>query len=227
MKHFLLSFIVASLFALSSTAFAEDYGDSYWPKSYFVSAGMGIAFSNGDLNERAFSIKDSLDQKVKVYPSDIAILGNPDFGIGVNIRCFTLVFAYQYWKSAEKLTDLSHEDKQDFRLWRAGIEFTYNLMWPEDFQIGLGLGFSYSNFKTENNAYLNGDFSDTELMTSSLAFIANVHYYFTEHLAIVPSLKIYESWAMRAYTDFTGSYDLDPYIWQTYITANVALQFQF
>lgn len=227
MKKFVSVFLLFAGIFCSSAAAYEDYGDSYWPKSYFITAGMGAVFSNGDLNEKAFHIRDSLDQKVSVHAPDISLMGNPEIGVGVNIRSFTLVFAYQYWRGSEKLTDLSHEGEQDYRLWRAGIEFTYNLMWPEDFQVGLGLGYSYTNFKTENTAYLDDEPEDTEMMAGSIAFIANVHYYFTEHLAVVPSIKVYESWFMRAYTDYTESYDLNPFIWQTFIAANIAVQFQF
>lgn len=201
------------------------YDESYWPKSYFVSAAFGGVFTRGDVNERAITITDSADVRYKAHSAEMSFFGTPDLSIGANIRCFSLLLDFQYWKSEEDLVDT--DVSEDTQIWRVGFEFTYNLFWPNEFQVGLGLGLSYTNLTSENSVFLEDKTQDSQLMGSGLGFIANVHYYFTDNLAIVPAIKIYENWYRFVNSKASGTCDLDPYLWQTYIMASIGLQFQF
>ena len=109
MKKFLLLFILA--FAVTT---ASAYEENYWPRSYFVRAGMGVTATTGDLNERAVSIKDTSDNKFKTYPPDMSRIGDPEFLLGVNIREFTVAVAFQYWKQQEELVKVSTEESTRF-----------------------------------------------------------------------------------------------------------------
>ena len=146
MKKFILFFILT----VAVTA-ASAYEENYWPRSYFVRAGMGVTATIGDLNERPVSVKDTSGNKFKTYPPDMAIMGDPELLLGVNIREFTLAVAFQYWKQQEELVKISAEEST--RFWRLGFEFYYNFFWPDYFQVGLGAGFSYTSIKTENSAF--------------------------------------------------------------------------
>ena len=152
-------------------------------------------------------------------------MGDPEFILGVNIREFTVAVAFQYWKQQEELVKVSTEE--DTRFWRLGFEFYYNFFWPDYFQIGLGAGFSYTSVKIENSAIHGEDLRDTEFMGSALGLFANVQYYFTNEIAIVPAIKFYENWFKNVYTKDSENRDLDPYLWQTFISASISLQFQF
>ena len=220
MKKNLTFFLLA--FAITA---ANAYEENYWPRSYFIGAGMGILATTGDLNERPITVKDTSGNKMKAYPPDISLMGNPEFFVGVNIREFTLAVAFQYWKESQELVKLSTEES--CRYWRLGFEFTYNFFWPDYFQIGLGGGFSYTSLKTENSAFNGEKFHDTEFMGSGLALIANVQYFFNNNIAIVPSVKFYRNWFKNVYTEDSENRDLDPYLWQTFISGSIALQFQF
>lgn len=202
-----------------------EYDDGYWPKSYFLSLGMGATYTNGDLNEHHIALTDSAGNKSSVYPPSMSFFATPDLSIGVNIRSFTLDFNFQYWKSSQDLT--KQEESEDTRIWRAGFEFTYNLFWPEDFQVGLGIGYSYTSITTKNSAFHKSGKEQSSIMGSGAAFIANARYYFNDYIAVVPAIKAYRNWFKNVQTDQSGNCDLDPFMWQTYILTSLSVLFQF
>lgn len=218
---FALCLLFASLFC--TQAFAENY----WPKSYFVRAGFNMAYSNGDLNERGLSLEDTTGEKMRVYPPDLGLIPSPELELGVNMRFFSLTVGFQYSHLSEDLTDDDDSDETNLAIWRFGFEFTYNLNWPEDFQVGLGLGYSFTTLYVGKSAYLDDESYRSRLLGSGVGFILNVHYYFTEHIAIVPAVKIYENWFKNVYTGPSALCDLDPFLWQTFFSASLSVQYQF
>ena len=220
MKKFILFFILT----IAVTA-ASAYEENYWPRSYFVRAGMGVTATIGALTDSPVRVTDTSGNKFKTYPPDMALMGDPELLLGVNIREFTLAVAFQYWKQQEELVKISAEEST--RFWRLGFEFYYNFFWPDYFQVGLGAGFSYTSVKTENSAFHGEDLGDTEFMGSGIGLMANVQYYFTNEIAIIPAVKFYRNWFKNVYTDDSENQELDPFLWQTFISASISLQFQF
>lgn len=223
-------FIITVIFfmAFFSPSFAIDhsgYNDGYWPKSYFASLGFGVGYTRGDLNKYSVTTQDSAGNKSKVYPPSMDFYPTPDFTLGANIGFFTLSANFQYWKSEQELTQ--QDDSRQTKFWRIGFEFTYNFFWPEDFEIGVGLGYSYANLTVSDGAFLKDFRERGQFIGSGAGAVANIHYYLNDYIAIVPSFRIYENWYKNLYTKHNGSCDLDPYIWQTYFLATVAVQFQF
>lgn len=216
-------FTLAIFFCLLGVA--EAYDEGYWPRSYFVTTSMGITFTNGDLNKHSINITDSNGIKTKAYPPDLQFIGTPEITLGANVREFSVNVAFQYWKSEQNLIKVSNEE--EYRFWRLGFEVTYNILWPQDFQVGLGIGYSYTSLSTKNSVFDEKKSKASELMGSGATFIANAHYYFNDYFAIVPLIKIHENWFKNIYTKQSGNLDLDPFIWQTFITTSIALQFQF
>jgi len=216
---------IITLLIAAAIAAAGAYEENYWPRSYFVRAGMGVTATIGDLNERPVSVKDTSGNKFKTYPPDMALMGDPELLLGVNIREFTLAVAFQYWKQQEELVKISAEEST--RFWRLGFEFYYNFFWPDYFQVGLGAGFSYTSVKTENSAIYRGEPQDTEFMGSGVGLMANVQYYFTNEIAIIPAVKFYRNWFKNVYTDDSENQELDPFLWQTFVSASISLQLQF
>lgn len=221
-----MKFLKATLLCLllSSAVFA----DGYWPKSYFVEAGFGMTYTRGDLHQGTISAHDTLEHKITVHPPKMDFIPTPSFTLGANIRDFTLGLNFQYWSTSGELTKApDNADESDIRIWRLGFEFTYNLFWPDEYQIGLGGGYSFTNINTRESAFFGDEVFASELYGSGVGFVANAHYYFMRHLAIVPAVKIYENWFKNVYTSRTETCDLDPYLWQTYFMASVSLQYQF
>lgn len=220
-----LKIIALLICLLAGLTFAEDY---YWPRSYYVSAGFGAIVSKGDFNERAITGKDTAGVEGKIHPPALEFFASPDLMLGVNLGAFSFGLGLQYWKSEQVLADfLDDSYKQDTRIWRASLEVTYNLFYPDFFQIGLGLGYSYSSVKSNNAALFQDGIYDAEFMGSAVALITNLHYYITDNLAMVPSIKIYENWFKNVHCSRVDNNDLDPYLWQTFILAAVSVQYQF
>ena len=210
---------------LAGFTFAEDY---YWPRTYYVSAGFGAQVSKGDFNDRFLFGKDSAGVKGEIHPPSILFAAAPDLMVGVNLGAFTFGFGFQYWTSEQDISGFPEDTyMQDVRIWRAGLEVTYNLFYPEFFQIGLGIGYSYSSVKAENSAFFGADVYDTEFMGSAVAFIANIHYYITENIAMGPANKVYETWFKNIHCSRIDNNDLDPYLWQSFVFAGVSVQYQF
>lgn len=223
MKKTMLIFclLIAGLFTTQALA------ENFWPKSYFVQAGVNGSYSNGDLNERALSLKDTSGEKMKVFPPDIGFMVSPEIVAGVNMRFFSLSILFQYTARSTDLVDYDGDKESDMSFWRFGFEFVYNINWPEDFQVGLGLGYSFSTLKASNSSIWDDEPYDTEYMGLGVNFILNAHYYFTEHIAIVPTFKVYENWFKNIYTKPSELCDADPYLWQTFFSAGISFQYQF
>lgn len=219
------------MFAAVGLAFAQpydgDYGSGYWLKSYYVQVGGNVAFTNGDLNERPVSFKDSTGYAMKAYPPDISWVFSPDIQVGTNIRFFSLGVSFQYSSFEENMVRYDDDETTDVVYWRLGLEFVYNFLWPEDFQIGVGLGYAFSTLKARNSSFRGYEPFHTEYMGLGFGGIINAHYYFTDHIAIVPAVKLYENWFKNLYTKPSGSLDLDPYLWQTHVQISLSVQYKF
>lgn len=219
------------LFALITviTVFcSQALADDYWPRSYFIEAGSSFAYARGDFSSSVVRATDTLGNKVSIHPPSLKTMLYPDITIGTNIWAFTLAANFHYWNGQPKLTKYEEDDKKiDSRMWRFGFEFTYNLFYPEDFQLGLGGGYSYAKVTSTKSAVFSDDVSTAALMGSGLAFVANFRYYFTEYLAVVPSIKIYENWFKNANTTKSGLVDIKPYLWETFFFISASIQYQF
>ena len=222
MKKFLLALVL-----LCSAVFAQvdDWDNYQWPRSYFASAGFSVIATRGDFFRGNLTLKN--EETINMPTSKILV--SPDYMLGVNIREFTLTAAFQYW-SMNGSVDENPEDmrEQHMRYWRFGIEFTYNFFYPDFFQAGLGLGYSFSSIKTKNSVFdEKGKYSDAELMGSGVALVGTMKYMITEHFGLRPILRINETWYKAVNTKAGGTQDLSDYIWETYITISVNALVQF
>ena len=155
MKRLLI--ILALLFTAHS-AFAEGE----WPRRFFFSAGFGMFASTGDMNERVLSMTDTTGRTQKIHAPDLGVFASPDFTLGVNVREFTFGFNFQIWNSEQDIYGFPDESVTGNSLyWRISMEFLYNFLWPEDFQIGIGVSYSYTTLTTENTAYIDGEASES------------------------------------------------------------------
>ena len=222
MRKFLLAMalLCSAIWAQPSES---DFGQ--WPRSYFASLGFNVIATRGDFAERNVTLKDK-DGLIETINFPITkVLMSPDYNIGVNIREFTLAASFQYWSMMGTIKELPTEEKM--RYWRFGIEFTYNFFYPEPFQVGVGLGYSYTSLSVQNNATSIRGFADSDLMGSALALVTNMKYFLTDNIGLCPSLRIYENWFTAAHTKEAGTQDLKSYVWQTYIAVSINAFVQF
>ncbi|SHK41102.1 MULTISPECIES: outer membrane beta-barrel protein [unclassified Fibrobacter] len=222
MKKFLLAiaFLAGIVWAQPS-----DSDFAQWERSYYASLGFNVIANRGGLHHRHITIQDEDNYTETVNMPTAKILLSPDYNIGVNIREFTLALSFQYWTEETAIKDLPKE--QDMRYMRIGAEFTYNFFYPERFQVGVGLGYSYTNLKIEKNTTSVKGFFDTNFMGSGVAIVTNMRYYLTENFGLMPSLRVFETWYKAVNTKNSGTVDIKNYIWQTYIAVSINAMVQF
>ena len=228
MKKLLAVLLLLSFFSVN--AFAEE-DEGFWPRSYFAGIGFSGVATRGDIGKYTLNTKTEDGDKEKVHLPSVNLLVWPDFILGVNIGQFSLSANYNYWYFTGDLGGFDDGTVQEqIRIWRFGIEFIYNIFWPEFFQPGVGLGYAYTNIKADNSVYPVDESKDrtySELSGSSIALIFDIRYFLTEHIILVPTIKFYESWFGNLYTENSGANKLKHKHWQTFAVIELALLYQF
>ena len=226
MKKILLTVIL-----LCTTVFAQptDSDLGYWPRSYFASIGFGVIANRGDFFDRTIKVTGDDNIVETVNLPQTKVLMSPGYSIGVNIREFSLAATFQYWSMNVAINGLPNNiTEQKMRFMRLGADFTYNFFYPEFFQVGIGLGYSFSSLNIKENATsAELGLTNSELMGSSIALFTNVRYYITDFFCLNPSLHFYETWYKAVNTKNAGTQDLKSYVWQTYIAITMNLMVQF
>ena len=225
--------ILLALTLLCSAVFAqpEDSDFSYWPRSYFASISFNVIANRGDLFDRTMVLKnDGIEETVHL--PNTKVLVSPDYSIGVNIREFTFSASFQYWSMLGSIPTLPEPiNEQNMKYWRFGIEATYNFFYPEFFQVGVGLGYSFSKLSTENNVSNYKGYFNSELNGSAIALVSHIRYLITDNFGLISSLRIYENWYKSVYTKNSGTVEFhevgDSYYWQTYIAISIGAMVQF
>ena len=225
--------ILLALTLLCSAVFAqpEDSDFSYWPRSYFASISFNVIANRGDLFDRTMVLKnDGIEETVHL--PNTKVLVSPDYSIGVNIREFTFSASFQYWSMLGSIPSLPEPiNEQNMKYWRFGIEATYNFFYPEFFQVGVGLGYSFSKLTTENNVSNYKGYFNSELNGSAIALVSHIRYLITDNFGLISSLRVYENWYKSVYTKNSGTIDFhevgDSYYWQTYIAISIGAMVQF
>jgi hypothetical protein len=195
MKKLIAVFLFLSFFTANAFAY-EDEG--YWPRSYYAGLGFSAVATRGDIGNYTLNTKTEDGEKETVHLPSTNLFVSPDFILGVNIAQFSLALNYNYWYFTDNLAGFPENNvEEQIRIWRLGIEFIYNIFWPEFFQPGIGLGYAYTSIKTDNSvipADESKEKTDSELMGSSIAMIFDIRYFLTDHIILVPTIKFYESW---------------------------------
>ena len=233
--------ILLALAFLTGVVWAQPSENDFaqWPRSYYASIGIGIMANRGDFFSRELKITDKEGNTEIINLPQNKILLTPDYNLGVNIREFSFGLSFQYWSTKGSIDNNPPAmNEQDMNYWRFGLEATYNFFYPEYFQVGVGLGYSFSSLSVENNASSNAkDFFDSSLKGSAVSIITNIRYYITDFFCFSPSLRFYESWYKSVNTDNSGTIefgkknngvkDHNSYLWQTYIAISISAMVQF
>jgi len=222
MKFFkkILVFILLSFFA-STQASEQDI-------SVFAQLGAQLTASKGDFNDRTVTVIDNDGTKGTLHPATLKFLGSPTLSLGVNIKELSASVSFEYWTSGQYMTGYPDQSiERDTRIMRLGLELTYNIFWPEFFQAGLGLGLAYTSIKTEDNLFYGSDTYNTHFDGLAGVLIADLHYYITDNIAMVPALKIYETSFFNSNSEKTNDSITDDHFWQSFVMVSVSLQYQF
>jgi len=213
-------FLILSIF--TSTFAAQK------PMSIYAQAGAELTASKGDFNDRTITVKDEDGSEGTLHPATLKFLGSPFFTLGVNIKELSADVSFEYWTSGQNMTGYPDQEiERDTRIMRLGFNLIYNIYWPEFFQAGLGLGVAYTSIKSENNLFYGSKTYDVNFDGIAGVLIANLHYYVTDNIAMVPTFKFYETCFFKASSSKNNDELTDSNLWQTFVLVSVAIQYQF
>lgn len=175
-----VSRILLSLALFAALASAEKV---IWHRTYFVALGLDAAFSAaGDLNGKGSYEIGEESSKQAVYVPYLGSFAIPGLEAGVNFNQHTIAIAFGIWQpdvNYGKETDRFTET--DANYWRFAAEYRYYFFWPEDFEVGPGLSYSFSRYSVHDAAFGENRFGEETresaiFVGNSFAASANLRY---------------------------------------------------
>lgn len=215
----LLPILVLSLFA--TFCFARNSEKIIWHRSYFVSIGLDVVFSAaGDLDGKRFYKADGDDGNAeeRVYVPSIGTFPLPLIEAGVNFNQHTIAIAFGIWNpDVSYAKETEDETGNDANFWRFSAEYRYYFFWPEDFQIGPGLGYSFSRLSVKDAAfgsdkYGSGFREDAVYAGNAFAISANMRYKMRP-FGMDIALRYRPMFIRSVSTDSGGYSDLSETLW--------------
>lgn len=164
------AFLLFAVAVWTSLCFAESHEKIIWHRSYFISIGLDASLSLGGHLDGKSYMKSDGDEGIFI-PS-IGSFPLPLAEIGVNFNQHTVAVSFGMWNidvNYGKGSD--YETGNDANYWRFAAEYRYYFFWPEDFQIGPGLAYSFSRLSVHDAAIGMDKYS--EEFRESAVFAAN------------------------------------------------------
>lgn len=228
----LRNILIISL-AVAPFLFAGKQERIIWHRSYFAALGIDAMFSSGDLDGfgkfEAEGDDGSADETVYVpYMGSFPL---PVAELGVNINQHTISVSFGMWQPSinfGKETD-DYEDV-DANYWRFAAEYRYFFFWPEDFEVGPGLAYSFSRFAVHDAAFgenRNGEYQ-SEAVYAGNAFAASANLrYKLKPFGIDVAFR-YRGMFFRSVTTDEGGYsDLSKTLWQNVFEISAKAFYEF
>lgn len=152
--------------------FAEHHERVIWHRTYFVSLGLDASLSlGGDLDGKSVLDADS-EKKEKIFVPSIGSFPLPLAEIGVNFNQHTIAVSFGMWNiDVSYGEDSEYNTGNDANYWRFAAEYRYYFFYPEDFQIGPGLSYSFSRLSVHSAAV--GEDKYGEEFREAAVFAAN------------------------------------------------------
>ena len=170
------------VFFLASLSFAAGHDRVIWHRSYFVALGIDASLSvGGDLDGKGF-IRSDKESNRGIFLPDIGSFPLPLAEIGVNFNQHAIAVSFGMWNIDVSYGKGSeYETGNDANYWRFAAEYRYYFFWKEDFQVGPGLGYSFSRLSVHSAAIAedkySGEFREAAVFAANgFALSANMRY---------------------------------------------------
>lgn len=231
MKHFFLA-----VFCILSATVSKTFSyEPTWIRSHYIALGADFSLSKGHFNGK--KILSASDEE-GVEPENTAVpeLGHfivPNVELGANMNAHTIAVSLGIWKPKLEYAKNSNDPQEERALfWRLGVEYRYYFFWPEKFQFGLGLNYSFTRISVPHavSGYDSMGSSTTGKVIFSgngAALVTSGRYYLNDHFALEASFKpkiISFGFITTPANGFSG---LDDSLWQFFAELGVKAVIQF
>lgn len=220
--------LVVSLFAVFASA-----EKVIWHRSYFLALGLDASFSmGGDLTGKGYSTIGEESSKQDVYVPYLGSFVIPGVEAGVNFNQHTISISFGMWQpdvNYGKETDRFTET--DANYWRFAAEYRYFFFWPEDFEVGPGLSYTFSRYSVHSAAFGENRFGDETRESAiysgnSFAASANLRYKLRP-FGIDVAFRYRAMFIRGASTDENGYSQLDETLWQHLFEVGAKFFYEF
>lgn len=220
------------LFLFLTTAVCSFAGDTVWHRSHYIALGVEAPFSWGDLDGKGSFVADD-DEGETIYIPRLGTFPLPTIEIGANINQHTIAVSFAMWEpdvNYGKGTD--NYTETDANYWRAMFEYRYYFFWPEDFQVGLGLSYSFSRYSVHSAVFGKDKYDEDKRSTAiyggnGFAPSINLRYEITQHLGLDAALRYRLMYFGSVSTDDGGYSDLSENLWENFFEISAKAYFQF
>jgi hypothetical protein len=221
-KLFLIAFCICAI---------SSFANENWTRTHFISAGFGAAITQGDLEgEKSLLAKDAGKEETIFLPNLGSFL-MPEFEIGANLNQHTVSLDFSFSSpktNFAKGTNLVEETETD--ILRLGLGYRYNFLWPEPFQIFVGLNYSFMHLKTTNNAFFidendNTKRSDATLMGNGFSINSGLLYFIHKNISMELHARFKTMFFSNVSSEENGTCEMDEA--QIQFMEEVFLRFSF
>lgn len=198
-----------------------SFADDFWTRTHYLGLGINGYLTTGDLkDDRSISLdEDSLSETFNLPVLEHSIIPEIEVGVNINAHSVGLLFGYNSFES-------------DYSYFRIGVDYRYFLFWPEPFQLGFGLNYTYMRITSDDNVETTSTekndtvIGDGVLMGNGASAISSVRYYFTERWGAEFSLKYRLFFYSSLNTKECGTCGIDETQYQHFGEAGIKLFFQ-
>jgi hypothetical protein len=207
--------------------------EEYWVRTHYIALGADISLSKGNMNGQKILTAGETAEAERTAVPEIGHFIVPNVELGANMNAHTVALSFGIWKpnmETEKYT--SEESKERGWFWRVGAEYRYYFLFPEVFQIGLGINYSFTRIslpKAVESEDSTGTPTQGEAVFSGNgpAFVASARYYLNDNLALEAVLRARLISFGYVTTPESGFSNLDDSLWQFFGELGVRAVMQF
>ncbi len=216
---------------LTTVAFA---GGQRIVRSHYIALGLDASFSWGDMDGKGtLETNNDEDAPETLYIPNMSDFIVPNIEIGANINQHTIAASFGMWTPtvgyAEDTPDVTEKGAN---FWRFSVEYRYNFFWPENFQLALGLAYSFARLEVENSVMGTDDYGNATRGNAThtgngIAPSATFHYLISDNIGADITLRYRLLSFGSVTTPDNGFCSLDESLWQHFGELGARLFYQF
>lgn len=211
-------------------AAAQEY---HVTRTHYIALGLDATFNTGDFDGKGTYKIDSDKDPETVYNPYLGTFFVPSIELGANLNQHTVSLVFGMWKPKTnygKNTDEYTENTANF--WRISIAYRYNFFWPENFQIGPGIDYTFARLSVNKSAFGKDKYGDetrggTVHSGNGFTPSINIRYFFGSGLGMDAAIRYRLMYYRYVTTPANGFCNLDNANWEHTAEIGIKLFYQF